>query len=138
MSKVPNRGQDSTYDYLWQQTFFEKSIRPILGDNAVNQELVAVPEAALVDQLNNILESINQTRKLKFRSSYVGQSSWGLLVDDMRPQGEKDEPCLPNPWLSPLTMYQTLACTPWLSSSRNGSRNPLTHRLMLSGADSAP
>lgn len=133
MSKVPKRGQDSTYDYLWQQAFFEKSIRPILGENAVDQELVAVPEPALIGQLNDILESINQTRKLKFRGSFVGQSSWGLLVDDMRPRG-KEEPCPPilgvaaDPVADP-SLYTLVEFKPkWLSQSPNAPADAIRCR----------
>lgn len=88
VAKVPSLGATPTYNYLLQQKFLQTAIKPILGDHVVNQELVVLHKTGIVQELNNLLRDINHTRKDKFKGSYVGETDWGFLVEDMRPQGK--------------------------------------------------
>lgn len=49
----------------------------------------------VVRKLNNFLASIDHERKAKFRGSYVADTNWGFLVEDMRPQSETSPHALP-------------------------------------------
>jgi inositol-pentakisphosphate 2-kinase len=79
-------GEAPAYDYVRQQRFWTSSIQPILTDHAVTQELVILRKSDIVDQVNALLRSIDQSRKPKFRGTYVGHSDWGFLIEDMRPE----------------------------------------------------
>ncbi|PQK12146.1 hypothetical protein BB8028_0003g07640 [Beauveria bassiana] len=85
VAKVPALGQPTAYNYLFQQKFYQTTIRPLLGNRAIHQELVILRNTGIVDELNHLLQDLDHTRKPKFRGSYVGQSDWGLLIEDMRP-----------------------------------------------------
>ncbi|PHH84746.1 hypothetical protein CDD83_1460 [Cordyceps sp. RAO-2017] len=82
------RGQAPSFNYPAQQRFYQASIKPLLGGHAVHQELVILHKSGIVDKLNQLLQDIDSTRKSKFRGTFVGQSDWGFLVEDMRPRGE--------------------------------------------------
>ena len=86
VAKVPKLGQVTKYDYLFQQQFFQTAILPILGEYAVHQELVILHKSGIVEELNALLQHGNHERKSKFRDTYIGLTSWGLLVEDMRPE----------------------------------------------------
>ncbi|KAI9166787.1 Inositol-pentakisphosphate 2-kinase [Paramyrothecium foliicola] len=92
VAKVAAPGLAPTYDYLRQQKFFQSVIQPVLGDYTVRQELVILYNSDIVAHLNKYLRSIDHHRKDKFKGTFVGQSDWGLLVEDMRPQ--EHVPCL--------------------------------------------
>ncbi|KAH7328425.1 inositol-pentakisphosphate 2-kinase-domain-containing protein [Stachybotrys elegans] len=85
-------GQPMAFDYVLQQRFWTSNIQPILKNHAASQELVILHKSEIIDQLNALLRSIDQSRRPKFRGTYVGHSDWGLLVEDMRP--EKPEEAL--------------------------------------------
>lgn len=86
---MPALGQPLTYDYLLQQRFYHSVIKPVLHNHTVHQELVVLRKSNLVNELNKLLQSIDHLRKEKFRGSYVGHSDWGLLLEDMRPEGTR-------------------------------------------------
>ena len=88
VAKVPRLGAAPTYDYIQQLAYLDSNIRPILGDYVAKQELVDIQDTGIIEQLNHVLENIDDSRKQKFRGSYVGKSRWGFLVQDMRPRGE--------------------------------------------------
>lgn len=85
VAKVPSLGASPTYDYLAQQQYFQNSIEPLLGEYVVHQELVILRKTGIVQELNNLLREINHTRKDKFKGSFIGQTDWGFVVEDMRP-----------------------------------------------------
>ncbi|KAG5952647.1 hypothetical protein E4U57_005916 [Claviceps arundinis] len=86
VAKVPSLGAPLTYNYHLQQQYLQTAIRPILGEHVVHQELVMLHETNIVQELNNLLRDINHTRRDKFKGTYVGESEWGFLIEDMRPQ----------------------------------------------------
>lgn len=108
VAKVPALGQPTAYNYLFQQTFYQTTIRPLLGSHAIHQELVILRGSGIVDELNRLLQALDHTRKPKFRGSFVGQSDWGLLIEDMRP-----DPKAPTPRI--LVEFKPK----WLSQSRS-------------------
>ena len=77
------------YDYLVQQKFHLQSIVPILGEDAVRQELVVLHESDIVHHLNEYLRSINGSRKKKFQGTFVINTNWGFFVEDMRPRSKQ-------------------------------------------------
>lgn len=85
---MPSLGAPPTYNYPLQHKFLQTAIKPILGDHVVHQELVVLHKTGIIQELNSILQDINHTRKDKFQGTYVGESDWGFLVEDMRPQGK--------------------------------------------------
>lgn len=109
VAKVPLLGQPTKYNYVWQQNFYQTAILPLLGSHAIHQELVILRNSGIVDELNRLLQDIDHTRKPKFRGSFVGQSDWGLLIEDMRP-----DPMAPPP-RSTLVEFKPK----WLSQSRS-------------------
>lgn len=82
------------YNYFLQQKFLQKAIKPILSGHVVHQELVKLRGSGIVRELNNHLAGVNDSRKDKFKNTYVGETDWGFLVEDMRPQGETCAPPL--------------------------------------------
>lgn len=92
VAKVPSLGAPLTYNYHLQQQYLQTAIRPILGEHVVHQELVMLHETNIVQELNNLLRDINHTRRDKFKGTYVGESEWGFLIEDMRPQGKPRAP----------------------------------------------
>lgn len=86
VAKVPSLGAPPTYNYLLQQKFLQTAIKPILGDHVVHQELVVLHKSGIVRELNSLLRDINPSRKDKFKGTFVGETEWGFLVEDMRPQ----------------------------------------------------
>ena len=88
VAKVPSLAAAPTYNYLQQQKHYQTVIQPILGHNAVHQELVVLRESDIIGKLNGFLQSIAHRRKDKFKGSFVGQSDWGFLVEDMQPRGK--------------------------------------------------
>jgi inositol-pentakisphosphate 2-kinase len=85
---VPTLGATPTYNYLLQHQFLQTAIKPILGQHVVSQELVVLHKSGIVQELNDFLRDINHTRKDKFKGTFVGETDWGFLVEDMRPMGE--------------------------------------------------
>ncbi|OAA67423.1 inositol-pentakisphosphate 2-kinase [Cordyceps fumosorosea ARSEF 2679] len=108
VAKVPALGQPTVYNYLFQQTFYQTTIRPLLGSHAIHQELVILRNSGIIDELNRLLQALDHTRKPKFRGSFVGQSDWGLLIEDMRPDPKALRPRL-------LVEFKPK----WLSQSRS-------------------
>ncbi|KAL7937581.1 inositol-pentakisphosphate 2-kinase domain-containing protein [Trichoderma chlorosporum] len=90
VAKAPSLGRAPTSSdyYLRQQEFFIRQIQPHLGEHAVSQELVVLHKSGIVGDLNAMLRDMNHLRKPKFQGSFIGQASWGFLVEDMRPNGE--------------------------------------------------
>lgn len=105
VAKVPALGQPTAYNYLFQQKYYQTAIRPLLGSHAIHQELVILRNSGIIDELNRLLQDLDHTRKPKFRGSFVGQSDWGLLIDDMRPDPKAPVPRIlvefKPKWLSP-------------------------------------
>ncbi|KAF7547504.1 hypothetical protein G7046_g8981 [Stylonectria norvegica] len=85
VAKAPKTGEPSRYNYLKQQEFYARKIKPLLTTNAVNQELVVVRGSGIVNTLNQFLRKMDHTRKRKFQGSFIAETNWGLLVEDMRP-----------------------------------------------------
>jgi len=85
---VPSLGAPLTYNYLLQQQYLQTAIKPILGEHVVHQELVVLHKSNIVRELNNLLRDVNHTRRDKFKGTYVGETDWGFLIEDMRPQGK--------------------------------------------------
>ncbi|KAK2591315.1 Inositol-pentakisphosphate 2-kinase [Conoideocrella luteorostrata] len=86
VAKVPSLGATPTYNYIFQHQFLQTAIRPILGDHVVRQDLVMLHKSGIVKELNHLLHAMNSSRKDKFKDTYVGDTDWGFLVEDMRPQ----------------------------------------------------
>ncbi|PFH58401.1 hypothetical protein XA68_13718 [Ophiocordyceps unilateralis] len=128
VAKVPSRDSAPTYNYLFQQTFYQTSIKPLLGGYAVEQELVVLRKSGIVDYLNKLLRDIDSSRKSKFQGSFIGQSDWGFLVQDMRPT-DPDECVLIEfkpKWLyqSPSAPASAVRCRQCAMELRNLLRNP--------------
>lgn len=87
VSKAPANGEPSRFNYLKQQEYYAKQVRYLLRDHIIQQELVVVRGSNIVRKLNNFLTSIDHERKEKFRGTYVADTNWGFLVEDMRPKG---------------------------------------------------
>lgn len=85
---MPSLGAPLSYNYLLQQKYLQTAVKPILGDHIVHQELVVLHKSNIVRELNNLLRDINHTRRDKFKGTYVGETDWGFLIEDMRPQGK--------------------------------------------------
>ncbi|EQL03371.1 inositol-pentakisphosphate 2-kinase [Ophiocordyceps sinensis CO18] len=128
VAKVPSRDYAPTYNYLVQQRFYEASIKPRLGEYAVHQELVILHKSGVVDRLNRLLQDIDSTRKKKFRGSLIGQTDWGFLVEDMRPQDPTE--CVliefKPKWLSqsPSAPKDAIRCRQCAMELRNLIRDP--------------
>ncbi|KAJ6781378.1 hypothetical protein PWT90_04324 [Aphanocladium album] len=112
VAKVPALGQTTAYNYLFQQQYYQAAILPLLGEHAIHQELVVLRGSGIVDELNRLLQDVDDTRKPKFRGSFIGQSDWGLLIEDMRP-----EPRGPSPRSSSSLLVEFKP--KWLSQSRS-------------------
>ncbi|TWU73719.1 hypothetical protein ED733_005200 [Metarhizium rileyi] len=115
VAKVPSMGATPTYNYIFQQQFLQTAIRPILGDHVVNQELVVLHKTGIIQELNNLLRTINHTRKDKFKGTYVGETDLGFLVEDMRPQ-------------DPETFTLVEFKPKWLSQSPSAPKNAVRCR----------
>ena len=87
MSKAPINGDTPRFNYIKQQEFYANRVRYLLRDHVVQQELVVVRGSNIVRKLNNFLTSIDHERKEKFRGSYIADTNWGFLVEDMRLKG---------------------------------------------------
>jgi len=88
VAKVPTLDHPPTYNYLVQQKFYQSAIKPLLGTYAIRQELVILRKSGIVEELNKHLRDIDETRKDKFKGTFIGQTDWGFLVEDMRPDSE--------------------------------------------------
>ncbi|POR34102.1 Inositol-pentakisphosphate 2-kinase [Tolypocladium paradoxum] len=123
VAKVPSLNHPPTYNYLVQQNFYQAAIKPLLGIHAVLQELVILHKSGIVDELNKFLRDIDHSRKAKFRGTFIGQTDWGFLVEDMRPQGKTAPPRPFRPSLPVLTSLDPEECVliefkpKWLSQS---------------------
>ncbi|KHN99451.1 Inositol-pentakisphosphate 2-kinase [Metarhizium album ARSEF 1941] len=115
VAKVPSLGAAPTYNYILQQQFLQTAIKPILGDHVVNQELVVLHKTGIIQELNNILRTIDHTRKDKFKGTYVGETDLGFLVEDMRPQ---------DPETCTLVEFKPK----WLSQSPSAPKNAIRCR----------
>lgn len=90
VAKVKELGQTAKFDYIAQHKYFLRDIRPRLREYVVEQELVQLHHAGdLVEQMNNILQAIDSTRRPKFQGSFVGKSTWAFLLENMQPQGQQ-------------------------------------------------
>lgn len=87
VAKAPASGQPARFNYLKQQEFYAKQITPFLKTHAIQQRLVVLRHTNIIPQLNAFLRSIDHQRKEKFRGSFISESNWGLLVEDMRVSG---------------------------------------------------
>lgn len=76
------------FNYLEQEHYYNTRIKPILGPHVLHQELVVIRHSGIIDAVNNELRLSNDSRKEKFKGSWVGQSDWAFLIEDMRPEGE--------------------------------------------------
>ncbi|KAM4054637.1 inositol-pentakisphosphate 2-kinase domain-containing protein [Hirsutella rhossiliensis] len=134
VAKVPSRNHAPTYNYLAQQRFYQTSIKPRLGEYAVQQELVILHKSGIVDMLNRLLQDIDSTRKKKFRGSLIGQTDWGFLVQDMRPQDPAE--CVliefKPKWLSqsPSAPKASVRCRQCATELRNLIRDPSGDRML--------
>ncbi|KAF4452552.1 Inositol-pentakisphosphate 2-kinase [Fusarium austroafricanum] len=90
VAKAPASGQPARFNYLKQQEFYAKQITPFLKTHAIQQQLVVLRHTNIIPQLNAFLRSIDHLRKEKFRGSFVSESNWGLLVEDMRVSDPKN------------------------------------------------
>ncbi|EFY98743.1 inositol-pentakisphosphate 2-kinase [Metarhizium robertsii] len=115
VAKVPSLGAAPTYNYVYQQQFLQTTIKPILGDHVVNQELVMLHKTGIIQELNNLLRAIDHTRKDKFKGTYVGETDLGFLVEDMRPQ---------DPETCTLVEFKPK----WLSQSPSAPKNAIRCR----------
>lgn len=88
VAKAPTNGQPARFNYLKQQEFYAKQITPFLKTHAIQQQLVVLRNSNIIPKLNAFLLSIDHERKEKFRGSFLSESNWGLLVEDMRVAGE--------------------------------------------------
>ncbi|RDA83875.1 hypothetical protein CP532_1190 [Ophiocordyceps camponoti-leonardi (nom. inval.)] len=128
VAKVPSRDCPPTYNYLFQQNFYQTSIQPLLDGYAVHQELVVIRRSGIVEKLNKLLQEIDSSRKPKFRGSFVGQSDWAFLVQDMRPADPNE--CLliefKPKWLcqSPSAPPAAVRCRQCAMELRNLIKNP--------------
>ncbi|KAG5925735.1 hypothetical protein E4U53_003235 [Claviceps sorghi] len=86
VAKVHSPGAPLAYNYLLQQQYLQTAIKPILGEHVIHQELVVLHKSNIVRELNNLLRDVNHTRRDKFKGTYVGETDWGFLIEDMRPQ----------------------------------------------------
>ncbi|KAF4976688.1 hypothetical protein FZEAL_6687 [Fusarium zealandicum] len=84
VAKAPANGQPARFNYVKQQEFYAKSITPYLKAHAIKQQLVVLRHTNIIPQLNAFLRSVDHERKDKFRGSFISESNWGLLVEDMR------------------------------------------------------
>lgn len=58
----------------------------------MHQELVKAHHAKqLVPEMNEMLRRIDGQRRKKFRGSFVGNTDWALLLEDVRPQGASNK-----------------------------------------------
>lgn len=118
VAKVPALGQPTTYNYLLQQRYYQTVIKPLLDSHVIHQELVIIGGSGIVDELNRLLQDLDHTRKAKFRGTFVGQSYWGLLIEDMRPDRKAPPPH------SMLVEFKPK----WLSQSRSAPANAVRCR----------
>lgn len=122
VAKVPAPGQPTAYNYLFQQTFYQTAVQPLLGAHAIHQELVVLRGSGIVDELNRMLRDLDHVRKAKFRGSCVGHTDWGLLIEDMRPPAATATS--PSPPRSLLVEFKPK----WLSQSRSAPANAVRCR----------
>ena len=73
-----------------------------------------IRNSGIIDAVNSELRRNNDARKDKFKGSWVGQSEWGFLVEDMRPDGE----LTPDP--TPSYLADLSACADMLVADPNG------------------
>ncbi|KAK7430027.1 Inositol-pentakisphosphate 2-kinase [Neonectria magnoliae] len=85
VAKAPTNGAPPRYNYLKQQEFYAGKVKTHLKDHIIQQELVVVRDSNIVNELNLFLRRTDHQRKEKFRRSFIAQTNWGLLVEDMRP-----------------------------------------------------
>ncbi|KAK0389379.1 hypothetical protein NLU13_2954 [Sarocladium strictum] len=91
VAKVKRPGEHASFDYIAQHKYFLRDIRPRLGGYTVHQELVKAHHAKqLVPEMNEMLKRIDGQRRKKFRGSFVGNTDWALLLEDVRPQESDD------------------------------------------------
>ncbi|RMI97948.1 hypothetical protein BHE90_012653 [Fusarium euwallaceae] len=115
VAKAPTNGQPARFNYLKQQEFYAKQITPFLKTHAIQQQLVVLRNSNIIPKLNAFLLSIDHERKEKFRGSFLSESNWGLLVEDMR---------VPDPKNSILVEFKPK----WLNQSPSAPRNAIRCR----------
>ncbi|KAM5351440.1 hypothetical protein ACJ41O_004163 [Fusarium nematophilum] len=115
VAKAPANGQPARFNYLKQQEFYSKQITPFLKTHAIKQQLVVLRHSNVISQLNAYLRTVDHERKEKFRGSFISESNWGLLVEDMR--------------VSDPTNHILVEFKPkWLSQSPSAPRNAIRCR----------
>ncbi|KEY66815.1 hypothetical protein S7711_09499 [Stachybotrys chartarum IBT 7711] len=132
VAKVTSTDSSLAYDYLVQQKFHLQSIVPILGEDAVRQELVVLHESDIVHHLNEYLRSINGSRKKKFQGTFVIKTNWGFFVEDMRPRNADDDFLVEfkPKWLlqSPSAPDNAIRCRQCAMELRNLLTDPVSYK----------
>ncbi|UNI14264.1 Inositol-pentakisphosphate 2-kinase [Purpureocillium takamizusanense] len=134
VAKVPALGHPPTYNYLAQQNFYQGAIKPLLGSYAIRQELVILRKSGIIEELNNYLRDNDGERKDKFKGTFVGQTDWGFLVEDMRPAKPEDSTLIEfkPKWLSqsPSAPKDAVRCRQCAMELRNLIHDPSRSRTM--------
>lgn len=136
VAKVPFEKQASSFDYILQQRFYSSVIKPIVGEYAIHQELVGLAGSGIVPRLNQLLQSIDKTRKEKFRGTVVGETAWGFLLDDLRSDGKS--PTLAMCCRTLAANSQSQMSTSPLSSSQSGCHRLPALQAMPSDVGNVP
>lgn len=87
IAKEPAQDDRPRFDYLEQDEYYRTRIKPILGQHVLHQELVNIRGSGIIDAINEYLRCNDKSRKDKFMGTWVDQSDYGFLVEDMRPDG---------------------------------------------------
>lgn len=121
------------FNYIDQQRYYRTRIKPILGSHVLHQELVIIRNSGIIDAINEYLKCNDKKRKDKFMGTAVGQSDWGFLVEDMRPEGEPLQPDTPEYEPCGLTLADKNGLLvefkpKWLSQSPSAPRNAVRCR----------
>ncbi|KAJ6446465.1 inositol-pentakisphosphate 2-kinase [Purpureocillium lavendulum] len=134
VAKVPTLGHPLTYNYLAQQKFYQGAIKPLLGGHAIRQEIVILRKSGVVEELNKHLRDIDDTRRDKFKGTFIGQTDWGFLVEDMRPAKPDDSILIEfkPKWLSqsPSAPNDAVRCRQCAMELRNLVHDPSRSRTM--------
>jgi len=88
IAKEPAQDDRPRFDYLEQDEYYRTRIKPILGQHVLHQELVNIRGSGIIDAINEYLRCNDKSRKDKFMGTWVDQSDYGFLVEDMRPDDE--------------------------------------------------
>ncbi|KAF4121334.1 inositol-pentakisphosphate 2-kinase [Geosmithia morbida] len=89
VAKAPVRPDFPKFDHVEQQWHYHTRIKPILGHYVLHSELAVIRGSGIVDAMNDYLRRHDQSRKQKFRGTFVDQSDWAFLLEDMRPEDDE-------------------------------------------------